>query len=148
MLNTMCVCLSQLPWPADCASEHSRHDHPQNMPLLPAKSLPRGLLEEFTNQGRPAAISRPPCQGGGGLLQVSQCPYCRYISRTSFRHPVDNLRNVPRLEVMVTDSCPVPRDQDITCKPHKRLRDKSLEELLSSAAVACTCEEKSHLHES
>lgn len=146
MLNTICVhvCLPQLPWPADRASEHPRHDHPQNMPLLPAKSLPRGLLEEFTNQGRPAAICRPPRQGGGGLLQVSQCPYCRYITQISFRHPADHLHNIPRSEVMVTKCCSDPSDQDITCKPYKRLRDKSLEELLSSTArmpVDCTCKE-------
>lgn len=73
----VCVCVSQLPRPADCASEHPRHDHSENLPLLPAESLPRRLLEEFTNQGCPAAVGRPPRKGGSGLLQVLERLYCR-----------------------------------------------------------------------
>lgn len=76
----MCVCVfaPQLPRPADCASEHSRHDAPENLPLLPTESVPGGLLEEPQDQGRPAAVRRPPRQRCRGLLQVLQRPHCRY----------------------------------------------------------------------
>lgn len=77
----VCVCAPQLPRPADCTSEHPRHDHPEDQSLLPSEPLPRRLLEELADQGRPAALSGPPRQGSGGLLQVAQRPLRRYIKK-------------------------------------------------------------------
>lgn len=77
LIHCIFVCVSQLSRLADCASEHPRHNHSENLPLLPAESLPSRLLEEFTIQGRPAAVGGPSCKGCCGLLQVPKRPCCR-----------------------------------------------------------------------